>query len=295
MEVANPLRILIVGPPDSNIPRFVKDFTGKALSIVDDTTSIAGASHEVEILNKYYKARIPVWIDEIQDVDEWKNAFSGPEAVEVWEAIGAVVFVFKKPLSLEQFAKLKSTLRAIQDCVELAGGLNLGGWDGVSLAVAMPQSTTPAYDVDAMEWEAVCSELGFEYIDITFKGDKRAREPSGLERIKEAIEAHDWAQPQSGLDSSDEGGDDEDGGFRLEAMELANDLQVLREAAENELPPWEQGRSAKEAATGEADSVEEMESMMQKLLAARELGEGMPVTERKKHAKRAVDDIMGSV
>lgn len=43
-------------------------------------------------------------------------------------------------------------------------------WDGVALAVAMPQSTTPYLEMKDEEWEDVCQEFGFEYVDFEKRG-----------------------------------------------------------------------------------------------------------------------------
>ena len=43
-------------------------------------------------------------------------------------------------------------------------------WDGAVLAVATPQSTTPHLQKTLEEWEGICSEHGFEYIDSEAKG-----------------------------------------------------------------------------------------------------------------------------
>jgi hypothetical protein len=38
------------------------------------------------------------------------------------------------------------------------------------LAVATPQSTTPHLEKTIEEWEAICSDCGFEYVDSEAKG-----------------------------------------------------------------------------------------------------------------------------
>ena len=43
-------------------------------------------------------------------------------------------------------------------------------WDGVCLAVAMPQSSTPYLEKSFEEWEETCQEFGFEFVDFESKG-----------------------------------------------------------------------------------------------------------------------------
>jgi hypothetical protein len=43
-------------------------------------------------------------------------------------------------------------------------------WDGTFLAVATPQSIAPHLEKTIEEWETICSEHGFEYIDSEAKG-----------------------------------------------------------------------------------------------------------------------------
>lgn len=43
-------------------------------------------------------------------------------------------------------------------------------WDGVCLAVAMPQSLRPHLEMSIEDWEDMCRGYQFEYIDYEFKG-----------------------------------------------------------------------------------------------------------------------------
>lgn len=62
---------------------------------------------------------------------------------------------------------IKETLQAIADVMEKACGYSS---DTVCLAVAMPQSTTPYLEKSFEEWEELCMEFGFEYVDAEAKG-----------------------------------------------------------------------------------------------------------------------------
>lgn len=63
--------------------------------------------------------------------------------------------------------EVKRTLAALQQVVRACGY----AWDGVCLALAMPQSLRPDIGVAAPEeWEDVCRALGFEYVDYEQRG-----------------------------------------------------------------------------------------------------------------------------
>lgn len=62
---------------------------------------------------------------------------------------------------------VKVLLEAVGEVVKEGCGLM---WDGVCLAVAMPQSVTPSLEVSGEEWEGVCQEYGFEFVDFEAKG-----------------------------------------------------------------------------------------------------------------------------
>jgi len=62
---------------------------------------------------------------------------------------------------------IRSLLRAVAEVIEKGVGY---AWDGVCLAVAMPQSTTPWLDMGGEEWGELCTEFGFEYVDAEAVG-----------------------------------------------------------------------------------------------------------------------------
>lgn len=128
MDVLNPRRILILSPPNSNVPDFLKgtygpplssphlnpipsqrnshtappatDLTGSTPSPNPDlsSSSLAGLSHNLPLKTAYYTANIPIWIDEIGSAEEWRDEFLRPEAKEVLAVLGAVVLCFRKPV-----------------------------------------------------------------------------------------------------------------------------------------------------------------------------------------------------
>ena len=66
-----------------------------------------------------------------------------------------------------QQGRIKSTLEAVSTVVRKGCRY---GWDGVCLAVSMPQSVTPHLPLEFEEAEELCREAGFEYIEGDAKG-----------------------------------------------------------------------------------------------------------------------------
>jgi hypothetical protein len=216
---------------------------------------------------------------------------------------------------------IKDTLKAIAQAIERAAGFS---FDGACLAVAMPQGTAPYLDMAFEEWEGICGEYGFEYVDSEAKGRNEfggrdlmplakdgtngSLEPVGLQRVTEALETTDWA----GDDSSDlvaaDDLDDEDkvefsDSFAAEEAEMGLELLGLKSAIAS-------GGAAEDTNDhGEQEQVEELARMMSKLQAIKgncptsfalretdrlhaDTGAAMPEQERKKFAAKAVNDLM---
>lgn len=165
MDISNPRRVLAVGASDSGVLQLLKDLTGSAPEQVDD--SIAGISHNLRLETSYYTVDIPIWIDDISDIQAWRNEFMKPEAREVVSVVGAWIYCFRKPVHEEEIEGIKASMEAIQNVVEKGCGAS---WDGICLAVAMPQSTTPHLEKSTDDWEDWCRESGFEYVDAEAKG-----------------------------------------------------------------------------------------------------------------------------
>ncbi|KAF2264827.1 hypothetical protein CC78DRAFT_601138 [Lojkania enalia] len=275
MEIQHPRRILALGAPDSGVLSLLKDLTGSAPELISDST--AGLSHTWSLSTRYYTANLPIWIDEIPSVSEWRSEFVKPEAKEVVSVLGAWIFCFRKPVKEEDFSVIKEALQAIADVIEKVCGY---GADVVCLAVAMPQSMTPYLDKSDDEWEELCMEFGFEFVDAEAKGKNEFGEPLGMQRIEEALKAHSWQGGDGGLDFVD--GDGEGFGDSFDAEELEMNMELfgmkgaLHEAEDED----------------EEAQVEELESMMRRMMAIKEMGESMPEAERKRFAAKAVNDLM---
>jgi hypothetical protein len=139
--------------------------TNTAPSKTGDT--IAGTTHNYPIKTAYYKAEIPIWLDEVTDPKAWSSEFLKPEAREVLTVIGAFIVCFRWPIDEAGLKAVKFLLENVREVVKEGCGY---GWDGVCLAVAMPQSTTPYLEKSFEEWEGICQDSGFEFIDFVKKG-----------------------------------------------------------------------------------------------------------------------------
>ncbi|KAL5120018.1 hypothetical protein ACEQ8H_002116 [Pleosporales sp. CAS-2024a] len=283
MEIKNPRRLLALGARDSDVLKLLSELTGSAPEALSG--SVAGLTHEWLLETKYYTATLPIWIDEIADVDEWRTAFTAPEAREVIAALGAWIYCFRKPVTEADQSTITETMQAIADAIDRACGF---GGDQVCLAVAMPQTTTPYLDVSDQEWEEICADTGFEYVDFEQTGRNEFGEKLGLQRVRESLEACEWESTE-GLDlGQDDDGDEGFGDFAAEEAEMNMELFGMKGA----LRGFDEERE--QSAEDEAMDVEELGVMMRKIMAikVKEMGEAMEESERKRFAARAVHDLM---
>jgi hypothetical protein len=239
-----------------NVLTQTPELTGSAPAPTADST--AGLSHEWLLKTKYYTVTLPIWVDEITDVPEWRTEFTKSEAREVVTALGAWLYCFRKPITQTDLSGIKETMQAIADVIERACGY---GGDQVCLAVAMPQSTTPYLDMESDEWEEIAMEYGFEYLDFEKTEKNEFGEGVGVQRVREALEACDW-ESSEGLDfGADDGDEDGFGGFAVEEAEMNMELFGMKSALhgfDDEIPEGE---------ADEAEDVEELEVLMRKAMA----------------------------
>lgn len=74
---------------------------------------------------------------------------------------------FRKPLNEVELSLIKTLLEHVGEVVREGCGYS---WDGVCLGVAMPQFSTPFLEKSFDEWEEICQEFGFEFVDFESKG-----------------------------------------------------------------------------------------------------------------------------
>ncbi|EKD20456.1 uncharacterized protein L3040_004256 [Drepanopeziza brunnea f. sp. 'multigermtubi'] len=296
MEISHPRRILAVSRPDHGLLDLIQSLTGTQPTLTIDT--IAGSSHTHTISTAYYTASIPVWLDEIADPPAWSADFLAPEAREVLSVLGAFVVCFKKPVDEAGLEEVKSLLEGVGEVVKEGCGLS---WEGVCLAVGMKQSATPYLEKSHEEWEDVCQEYGFEFVDFEAKGRNEYSEPLGMDRLKEALEANDWEGSDELGDAIDLDGLEEDDsddaasiGFGLGAADKA---EMEKEMRGMKMDIYAGSISGGGDDRGDAEEpsdkdVEDLQAMMLKMQAVRDLGADMPEAERKRFAAKAVNDIM---
>ena len=270
MEIKNPRRILVLGAPGAGVLTLLKgiartpfillavltsafpDLTGSAPELITDTT--AGLAHAWALETRYYTATLPIWIDELPDVSEWRTEFTKPEAKEVVSVVGAWIFCFRKPVKVEDVDKVKESLKAITDVIEKACGYN---GDAVCLAVAMPQSMTPHLEKEHEEWEEMCLEYGFEYVDVEAKGKNEFGEDMGVKRVEEALKANEWDSGDLDFELGNEEGDGFGESFDAEELEMNMELFGMKAAVHGVEEDEDEAQ------------VEELESMMKKMVAVK--------------------------
>ena len=180
---------------------------------------------------------------------------------------------------------MKTLLENVGEVVKEGCGYS---WDGVCLAVAMPQSTTPYLEKSFDEWEDFCQEFGFEFIDFESEGrneyagvslpvsfnfiSSHFLEPMGIERLKEALEANDWdGGDDLGDDINPEDFEDDDEeaegsiGFGIEAAEMEAEMFGMKQAIYG-------GRIGEDEDVDDTEGdkeVEQLQEMMLKMQAVR--------------------------
>lgn len=124
-------------------------------------------------------------------------------------------------------------------------------------------------------------------------------EKSGIPRVKEALEANEWDDVSADASSEEGDGkqvsapsDPEDMEFGLGQV----DLETLKKAifapdTEDDTKEENDDDGKEEEDIGDQD-VAKVEAMMRKLQAAREAGETMTETQRRRMAAKAVEEVM---
>lgn len=187
----------------------------------------------------------------------------------------------------------------------------------------MHQSIGPSLEMTDEEWEDLCRGCGaWEWIDGEINGEQEGKgggkkevernefggEPSasngtmftlgigrlmlmcepektGIPRLLEALEANEWDSGEAGADAdalSDELGLED--GFGAEAAQMEREMTELKMAV--------QGKEGVDGEEGGDEEVQELENMILKMQAIKDMGADMPEAERRKFAAKAVRDVM---
>ncbi|KAK4164951.1 hypothetical protein QBC43DRAFT_209604 [Cladorrhinum sp. PSN259] len=265
--------------------------------------SLAGTTHHLPLETRYYSASVPIWLDLISDEpEEWASSFLSEEAKEVLEVLGGIVIVF--PVhghDSRQKGLLEQVGRVVRE--------GLGGWEwgGVSLAIGVGTEGVETEDGVVDDWEDLCAGCGMEFVywENTKKGEKGKRneygERVGIERVLEALESNDW-DGGKGYDDDGEEEEEEDEGRDEDEKDFGvglgkdDDFEALKKAIFSGGDDGGEGGSKGEEEEDEArlddENIKSLERMMQKLQAVRDMSAGLPEGERKRMAKRAVEEVM---
>ncbi|KAK4691169.1 hypothetical protein P7C71_g5774, partial [Lecanoromycetidae sp. Uapishka_2] len=289
--LSSPLRMLILSPPGTSHPAFLRDIS----------------NHEIR--TPYYSASIPIWRDEIPtsstSISDWKQEWTLSEAGEVVRAIGAWLLCFKKPRNSTELDTIRTLLTTIHEVIEHHVKDTYATSEPLLLAVGMQQTMLPSLLMESEEWEDMCRDCGmWEWIDGGLDGAEAGNngikedarnefgEKVGLERLKEALEANEWDGGDPDTDAlSDDLGLGENG-FGAEAAQIERELMGLKMAV-NSGANEDGSKDPQEEV--EDESVEEMERMMLKIQAIKEMGADMPEEERRRFAAKAVRDVMKTI
>jgi len=320
MDISNPRRALALSLSSQahHLSRVIKDLTGNAPSPVTD--SLAGVTHDLVLSTPYYKTTLPIWLDTPTAPTDWSASFLSDEAREVLDVLGGFIVVFSLH---EDKQETKSLLHEVGKVVK--EGLGGWEWDGVGVAVGVGNG-------DADEWDELCAAGGLEFVQMTGndQGRNEFGERMGIARVKEALEANDWASlddhdalsdfgefedpdekdDQKDLDPENMGFGFDRAGFEGLRKSIWTSGQVqdekteavggLREGAQaggvsipvsSSVDPPPTENSQQGSGLADED-LEQVEKMMRKLQAAREAGEGMSEAQRKRMAARAVEEVM---
>ncbi|KAI1954056.1 hypothetical protein LOZ57_000401 [Ophidiomyces ophidiicola] len=146
------------------------------------------------------------------------------------------------------------------------------------------------YEFEVLNWDpAIASSRKEDEEEV--KKRNEFGELEGMPRIREVLEANEWAMASSHEDATDLSSsmleDIEEGGLGFEVGELEREMLGLRMAIERG------GDDGAEDDFEEDDlQVEQLEALMQRVQAIRDMGAELPESERKKFAAKAIRDIM---
>ncbi|ERS98645.1 hypothetical protein HMPREF1624_05432 [Sporothrix schenckii ATCC 58251] len=251
--------------------------------------------------------------------EQWADAFLADEAREVREALGGVVVVVdvQQPSA---FARQRDLVKHVARLVQRLGpvvdvGLQeededqeemLADFEGVGIVVGVSQKPI---DEETMEvWDDACLVAGLEFVAVApgQEATNEFGEKTGIPRLLEALEANDWELVGDGEgDENDLFGsfqdvrlpgtasDDEINFDDPESVDFGfdrDDFAGLRQAI------WQQQTAELDDDDEEdKDQAAIMESMIQRLQAARLQSELLTPAQRRAMAARVVGDVMREI
>lgn len=120
--------------------------------------------HDWSITTKYYSTTVTLWLDEVTNPSAWVSDFLSDEAAEVITALGGWVYCFRKPATRDEFDAVKSNLAQFAAVSEKLD-------EGCCLAVALRQPVVPSLTIETDEWDDLCIDHGFEFVDLEASGE----------------------------------------------------------------------------------------------------------------------------
>ena len=126
-------------------------------------------------------------------------------------------------------------------------------------------------------------------------------EKVGLARFLEALEAHDWENAEDGVSLPDDFKLEEDDKLLQSSANILGGDSGAREPilsgpnSKSKDRGNRQGTVLDTADEGTDDKIQELEGMMLKLQAIKDMGADMPEAERRKIAAEAVGDLMKKI
>ncbi|KAI6245871.1 hypothetical protein HI914_05979 [Erysiphe necator] len=290
MEISNPRRILAVGQTNSGLLDLVQGLTGSIPT--PNNGLVAGTTHNWVVETNYYKTIIPIWLDEITSPSLWSTEFLAPEAREVLNSLGALIVCFKKPVDKADFKEVENLLKSVGQVVKQGSGLV---WGGVCLAVAMPQTVIPHLEKSYEDWEDLCQEFGFEFIDFEMKGRNQYSELMGLDRLKEALQSNDWENNyelgdyDNDIEELDEFDVGDFSGFKIEAAQVGKEMQEMRIGICQNQGSTEM---KSEASSNYEEEVEKLEAIVSKINLIRDSTADLPNAEKKRMVAKLVSEVL---
>ncbi|PYH40374.1 adaptin-binding domain-containing protein [Aspergillus saccharolyticus JOP 1030-1] len=202
-------------------------------------------------------------------------------------------------------SSFSSSATAVAGKIKTRGSAGLDGLDDLDddLNVEIDEPFSVGW------WEDQLCEMGLMGWEVVRwcpngaedEGRNRYGELQGMRRVKEVLETHDWSASEDAGGMGTEFDDDDDlerqllgvgeegeAGFDVEVNELEREMVGLRTAIERGSDDY----FVEEDEADEELRVDAVEALLRRMRAIKDMSDGLPETERKRFAAKAVRDIM---
>lgn len=147
---------------------------------------LVGSSHQYVISNKYYCANIPIWVDDLQDIDAWRKGYLSEEAAEVREEIACYIFVARVPSAQTEYDQIQTRINLIASVAATVYH------DKLCLLVLTPNPVSSSFSVSLDEWQDVCLGCDFEYAFLNAAESEDMAMPPGMTYVRQTMDVIDW-------------------------------------------------------------------------------------------------------